>query len=150
MEQVTFPWFLLQGTLGLITDKCFHSKLQISNIILLDGLLLVPEVKMNHFLESTDVFRVLAVKSVSWELLDKTLLNKKQLRKTLNKPEMLQELCWVPSAEAADSRPWDCRIPASVTPRSCSQSVYKQQQMLCFSKNMSHWGPWLTAHRNVL
>lgn len=72
-EQVTFPWFLLQGTLGLITDKCFHSEQQISNIILRDVLLLVPEVKMNHVLESTDVFRVLAVKSVSWDLLDKTL-----------------------------------------------------------------------------
>lgn len=63
---------------------------------------------------------------------------------------MLQELCWVPSAEAADGRPLDCRVPASVTPLSCSQSVYKQQQMLCFSQNMSHWGPRLTAHRNVL
>lgn len=63
--------FLLQGTLGFVTYKNFHSKPQISNISLTE-VPVVPEVEMNHFLECTDVFRMLVVKSYSGDLWDET------------------------------------------------------------------------------
>lgn len=62
--------FLLQGALASVTYKNVHSKPQISNISLTEVPVVVPEVKMNHFLQCTDVFHMLAVKSYSGALWD--------------------------------------------------------------------------------